>query len=475
MTGRKRIAIVGGGPAGLAAAKALGEEPGDIEFVDLFEHQQQLGGLWNYSANNKDKFRSVVPCSKPRNGGVKKVDDPLETVESPNNGYVSPMYEHLETNIVKDIMMYSDFPFPTNTEAFPSRADVANYLQAFAKTINTEKIGIHLNCEVKSIEKSTDGQWKVDVFNYVTKSSFIKDYDVIIIANGHFQTPFIPEVHGLVDWETRNKNSITHAKYFINAEEYRGKNVVVVGNSASGIDISTQLSTVAKSVYLSSKAPDKLANLENPRVKDIAVIKSYNQDDSITTIDGQKFNDIDNIIFCTGYLYDISFLKSYKEQLISEDGRRINNLYKDIFFIEDPSLIFIALSSEIIPMPFSEAQAVYVARVLSGRLKLPSILEMKTINNKRLQDLQDFTRYHSLGFPHDVDYMQSLINEVKLINDNKGGHQCRDWNDRLRDTRRCSPIRKNERLEEILDHALKLHNEGRCFYLLREKEQQSCE
>jgi len=41
----KRICIVGGGPTGLASAKYLQAE-GTFEKIDVFEQQNQAGGVW---------------------------------------------------------------------------------------------------------------------------------------------------------------------------------------------------------------------------------------------------------------------------------------------------------------------------------------------------------------------------------------------------------------------------------------------
>lgn len=43
----KKIAIIGAGPAGLAAAKYLLAE--GFQSLDIFEQRTEVGGVWNYN------------------------------------------------------------------------------------------------------------------------------------------------------------------------------------------------------------------------------------------------------------------------------------------------------------------------------------------------------------------------------------------------------------------------------------------
>lgn len=437
-----KVAIVGGGPAGLAAAKAIGKEPGNFE-IDLFECQQAVGGLWNYVPGNKNGQTALA-----------------------NNGYVTPIYREMETNITKDIMQYNQAPFPQNNEVFPTRGEVAKYLQDFSLTVENTKI--HLNSEVVLAKKVGD-EWQVDVRNHKEQTDSSSIYDVLIIANGHFRSTYYPQVEGLDNWKKEGPGKVTHAKFYDHAEPYRDQRVLVVGNSASGIDISTQLSTVASRVFLSSKRPDELANLKNPFVEDIGVVKSYNPDKSITLENGTLIENIDSVIFCTGYLYDVPFLADYQDQITLETKNGFKNLHRGIFFIDDPSLIFIALQKQVTPMPFSEAQAVYVARVLSKRLQLPPAEEMHRIEDEITSKYESESQYHLLGYPKDVEYCNKLIDAVRSINDDLGGHNAEYWDDIRRKSRSVSGPVKSKRLDIVLKHALQLRKEGKEFVLLREK------
>lgn len=435
-----RIAIVGGGPAGLGAAKALGKEPANFD-IDLFEFQSNVGGLWNYFPENKNG--NSAPA---------------------NNGYVTAIYREMETNIIKDIMQYNDFPFPQEEEPFPTRQEVAQYLHDFSKTI--ENVKIHLNSEVTLAKKSGE-KWHVEVHNHKTNENSSGEYDVLLIANGHFRTPFIPKADGLEDWRKQRPESVIHAKFYDRAEAFRDKRVLVVGNSASGIDISTQISTVASQVYLSSRKVDDLANLENPYVENIGVVASYNPDDSITLADGRTIKDIDLVIFCTGYLYDVPFLADYQDDITLKNENGFRNLYRGLFYNKDPSLVFIALHKQISPFPFAEAQGVYVARILNNRLKLPSQEERIQAEKDETAEFESDDQYQLLGYPKDIDYINELINIVLEINDGLGGHEAQYWDEKRRTAREVTLKVKEARLKVVLKYALGLRAEGKEFAVLR--------
>jgi hypothetical protein len=53
-------------------------------------------------------------------------------------------------------------------------------------------------------------------------------------------------------------------------------------------------------------------------------------------------------------------------------GASIHNLYRDVFYIPDPTLAFLGLSINTATFSFFEYQSISIARVFSGRARLPS-------------------------------------------------------------------------------------------------------
>ena len=99
--GGKRAAVVGAGAAGLAAAKQLRQ---DGHSVRVFEMSQDVGGVWQYSAEAEDD-----PMGNP-------VEDRVH----------SSMYESLRTNLPREVMAFDALPFEDelDTRRFPHHSAV---------------------------------------------------------------------------------------------------------------------------------------------------------------------------------------------------------------------------------------------------------------------------------------------------------------------------------------------------------------
>ena len=91
-----------------------------------------------------------------------------------------------------------------------------------------------------------------------------------------------------------------------------------------------------------------------------------------TTIcqDDQQIENVDTVIFATGYLFSFPFLPFEKDNLIV-DGQTVLNLFQKMFYVKDPTLAFVGLPTRIVPMPFMQMQSMVIARCFSGRAKLP--------------------------------------------------------------------------------------------------------
>lgn len=466
------VAVIGAGPSGLACAKALLAEQAFTKIV-IFEQQSQAGGVWNYRPKGLDK--------KAYSGsGIERDDsntnsDTVDGVGNPGGReekyiYTSPMYKHLDTNIPKHLMRFNDYDFPSNAPLFPSRSNVLEYIQEYAKPV--EKC-VRYNSRVTSVSKQEDGTWATTYSDYCgspttprrlentqeaeisadksgdgpgyaqmgnkatehTERSYTELFDAIIIATGHYELPYIPQVDGLSEWTAQfcssSSSSVIHSKYFDDPEKYTNKTVLVVGNSASGRDISLQLARCAKQVYrsvkslpptptppslsASSSSPTQLPlAVDDPRIINVPVIERYDTKNKTIVLDksqegfdldSYELKHVDIVIYCTGYLYNFPFLKSYMDQndpdsIISKAssssssfslssssspssttrrettsspaGDRLNRLYRQTFYIPDPSLTFVCMPTSIVPFPLAETQAAAIARYYSGRLLLPS-------------------------------------------------------------------------------------------------------
>lgn len=184
----------------------------------------------------------------------------------------------------------------------------------------------------------------------------------------------------------------------------------MVGNSASGIDVSVQIAAVSKQPLLlsaRSESPPYLSN--NPQIKIVPeIVEFITSDRSLRFSDGYIEKYVDHVLFCTGYLYTFPFLSSLTPLVEVPNGSRPNNLFQHIFYYPQPTLTFIGLPLRIIPFPLSEAQAAVIARVYSGRLSLPALDDMEAWEIDWIASYGADKSFNVLGFPADADYLNHL-------------------------------------------------------------------
>jgi hypothetical protein len=103
----------------------------------------------------------------------------------------------------------------------------------------------------------------------------------------------------------------------------------------------------------------------------------------IELADGSVISGVDTVIWCTGYQYSYPFLSHLHhdpgssaspppEDALVTAGDQVLNLYRDVFYIPDPTLTFIGLSVNTSAFSFFEYQSISVARVWSQQARLPT-------------------------------------------------------------------------------------------------------
>lgn len=438
----KRVAVIGGGPCGLALAKTLLAEK-KFESVQVFERQSKTGGVWNYYPGTRET--PLIPSTDP----YKK--EP-HFIKNGKPVYFNPMYRELETNIPKDVMMYNNTWFDKDLDTFPKREDVLKYVQAYGEPV---KDAIKLNTEVTSVEK-TGTEWKVSyTSDNETKST--QSFDAVVICTGHYDLPHIPDVKGIKTWAEKFPGTISHSKYYNDPNDFEGQTVLVVGNSASGLDVSMQVASYAKKVYRSISTASKMPYADDPRITDVPVIEEYDSSrHEIKLTDGSILTNIDKIIYCTGYLYSFPFLKSYMDRTVPDSlittGNRLNRLYRQIFYIPDPTLAVIVMTKFTVPFPLAETQGSVVARVFAGRLGLPTQSAMRESEKEEEEAKGDGSAFHNLSFPADVEYIrdvQAWMNkDTTPSKDPSVGFQPEVWDDAKYAKREGAYALKKQRLEE---------------------------
>lgn len=378
--------------------------------VDVYEQRGRPGGLWNHTVSSTKDGLFQVPNVNP-------ITPPERSVGG-RDVFVSPIYDSLEVNIPHPMMAYSDFPFAEGIPLFPGHAEVLRYLEHYSEDVaeciqfSTQISEVCLVEEIETKNGTIEATWKVHGVNLLSGEQFKRDYDAVVVANGHYAVPFIPDIPGLKVWQSQFPESIAHSKYYRTPDRFKDKRVIVVGSSASGLDIASHLTEVCKTpVYQSQKSVSELARgfMDNPNIQTVGQIARLIPDGrKAILIDGTEIDAVDAIIFCTGYFYSFAFLQNLKPSPIVE-GAMVHGTYQHLFFTPHPSLCFLSLPQKVIPFPIAEAQAAVVARVYSGRLSFPSASVMREWEARQLRKSASSDRFHVFDSLEDGKYINFLV------------------------------------------------------------------
>jgi thioredoxin reductase len=398
-----------------------------FDVIDVFEQRGYFGGLWRYTPESAGDSMFSVPQTSPHLG----LEQPVLSFDCASPGgmtFMSPIYQKLETNIPKTLMAYSDRPFDHDMQLFPRHDQVQKYLEEYGASLGSL---IKFNTQV--LDARLDGpHWQLEYENLTTGAKSTTTYDAIVAASGHFSVPHIPTIDGLQDWDTRLPGSISHSKYYRVPQSFKGKKVIVIGSSASGRDIASQISSVCMSpLLLSQRSASPLAGgfADDPNIKFVTQITRVDHARrSVTFEDGKKELDVDHLLFCTGYLYSMPFFSKSRPGSLDPypitTGLRVEHTYKHLFYAPNPTLAFLTLNQKIIPFPLAEAQSAVLARVWSGRLELPPELEMLAWEKSVIEEQGNGPRFHELKFPEDAEYINELYDWVasaEIRNDLESG------------------------------------------------------
>ncbi|KAI5017926.1 hypothetical protein ZWY2020_042814 [Hordeum vulgare] len=349
-----RLAVVGAGAAGLAAARELRRE-GHAPVV--FERAAAVGGTWLYA--------SPAPAA---------ATDPLGAAATH-----SSLYASLRTNLPREVMGFLDFPFTAargsvvDARRFPGHEEVLRYLEDFAQRFDLYGL-VRFQTEVVGVRRVAGGRWAVTSRKLGEKGEQEEEvYDAVVVCNGHYSEPRIASIPGADAWPGKQM----HSHNYRVPEPFLDQVVIVIGASASAVDISRDIASVAKEVHIADRSAPTSTCEQQPEYDNMwlhSMIDHAQGDGSVVFQDGSSIK-ADVIMHCTGYLYDFPFLGD--DSTITVDDNCVDPLYKHVFPIEvAPDLSFIGLPWKVIPFPLFELQSKWVAGILSGRIKLPTKDEM---------------------------------------------------------------------------------------------------
>lgn len=139
-------------------------------------------------------------------------------------------YERLHLHHLTDAMHLPGVKFPAHVPRYPSRLDLADYLEAYAAL---HRLDVRLSHRVLRLSKAGDGwQLLVQTPDSDTPIEFSAG-QVVLAAGATGITPHVPSIRGSDRWS----GQIIHSQNYVNAEPFVGKRVLVVGTGNSAIEI----------------------------------------------------------------------------------------------------------------------------------------------------------------------------------------------------------------------------------------------
>lgn len=187
--------VIGAGPCGLAAAKALKDASILYEHV---EADSNLGGNWLHG-----------------------------------------VYSSVYTDACKDVMQFPEFPMSEEYPDFLSGKQMLDYLNNYADHFELRE-SISFNTKVVWVAAIENNKWKV----FFEKES-CKIYSGIIICNGHHWNMKYADLYG------NFKGEYIHSKQYKYPSQLRNKRVLVIGSGNSAADISCEAARVSDCSVLS--------------------------------------------------------------------------------------------------------------------------------------------------------------------------------------------------------------------------------
>ena len=198
------VLVVGGGPAGLAAAAAL---HGRGIPALVLEKSDAVGASWR--------------------------------------GH----YERLHLHTTRTLSRLPGLGFPRRYGRWVARADVVEYLESY---VEHHHLRVRTGVEVRSIEPGADGRWVLDT------SAGPMSAREVVVATGYNHTPVPP------DWPGTFSGELLHASTYRNAMPFRGRDVLVVGTGNTGAEIAVDLTEGgAARVRLAVRTPPHIVRRSN--------------------------------------------------------------------------------------------------------------------------------------------------------------------------------------------------------------------
>lgn len=195
-------AIIGAGPSGLAAARALTKRGID---VDGYEASHGVGGLWD--------------ISNPR----------------------STMYESAHLISSRTTTEFTEFPMRSSVD-YPGHRALREYFEQYAARFGLRE-RFRFDTTVTRLEPRDGGGW--DLTSTGPEGERTRRYAGVILANGTLANPHVPSFPGTFAGE------VMHTSAYSSPSQLAGRRVLLIGAGNSACDIAVDAVHHAEAVDMS--------------------------------------------------------------------------------------------------------------------------------------------------------------------------------------------------------------------------------
>jgi putative flavoprotein involved in K+ transport len=176
-------------------------------------------------------------------GALRRLGQPVVVLEAGDRpaGSWPRYYDSLRLFSPAAFSTMPGLPFAGDPDRYPSRDDVADYLEQYAGTLDVD---IRTRTPVRTISQDKDG------FVVMTADGSELSASGIVAASGSFSHPHRPDFAG----QERFRGELLHVAEYRSPAPYAGRRVVVVGAGDSAAQVANELASVA-TVTLATRHP----------------------------------------------------------------------------------------------------------------------------------------------------------------------------------------------------------------------------
>lgn len=151
-------------------------------------------------------------------------------------------YDRLRLHTAKAWSALPHLPFPRHFPRYPSRLQVVEYLEEYARHFRLEP---RFGQRVLTVRRTGDGEWEA-----VTEEGRFRARQ-LVVAGGACREPVRPR------WPDQDlfRGTVLHSSEFRNGEEFTGQTVLVIGFGNSGGEIALDLSEHGADTLVSVRGP----------------------------------------------------------------------------------------------------------------------------------------------------------------------------------------------------------------------------